>query len=136
MHYFSMPEDRGDATYYTCSCGFTAVMIGTHSDETILREFQRIGLEHCKQAAEMEKDWSPIFDQLNSRFASDIFQTYLKGQHRTLQQAFMRGVIMPALRYFASLKESEYDLRNEASVMLARRMIDAADSESSSLPLV
>lgn len=39
--------------------------------------------------------------------------------HRTLQQAFT-GVCVAWLKHLASLKENQYDLRNEAAVKFAK----------------
>jgi hypothetical protein len=53
--------------------------------------------------------------------------------HRTLQQCFMRVVIIPILRYLA---KGECDLRNKASCVLATKMLAAVTEDDLYLPFV
>lgn len=55
--------------------------------------------------------------------------------HRTLQQNVMK-LIVPLIEKWAGLKESEYDLRNEATVKLARKLISTTDKYDRALPLI
>jgi len=59
----------------------------------------------------------------------------LKTQHRTIQQAFMRNVIMPAIEQLAQQHASRcYDLRNEASCELAAEI--HATAKTAMLPFI
>lgn len=56
--------------------------------------------------------------------------------HRTLQQGIMRAFVAVIEKY-ATLNENQYDLRNEATVKLAKKMIAATgDKYDRGLPLI
>ena len=59
-----------------------------------------------------------------------------KRQHRTLQQAFMRFVVALLKDMDERYKSGQYDLRNEASVKLAREIVEKVPYERLFLPLV
>ena len=50
----------------------------------------------------------------------------MHNEHRTLQQAFTRFVLA-WLVHLAELKEGHYDGRNEASVRIARKLLEGVD---------
>lgn len=54
-------------------------------------------------------------------------------QHRTLQQSFTR-LIIGFLKEQA--KEDDYDLRNQNSIRLSRKVVELLENEKISLPLV
>ena len=59
----------------------------------------------------------------------------LNKQHRTLQQNFMRLIIVPSIKSFAAKKaEGWYDLRNEAACELATKLLPIVEKES--LPFI
>jgi diphthamide synthase subunit DPH2 len=56
--------------------------------------------------------------------------------HRTLQQGIMR-IAVTLIEKYATLKEGEYDLRNEATVKLCKRIVAATgDKYDRGLPLI
>ena len=63
----------------------------------------------------------------------DFFVKQMSRQHRTLQQAFTR-ICQAWFLHLASLEESHYDLRNEASVELAKKI--KVTLENNHLPLI
>ena len=63
----------------------------------------------------------------------DFFVKQMSRQHRTLQQAFTR-ICQAWFLHLANLEESHYDLRNEASVELAKKI--KVTLENSHLPLI
>ena len=50
----------------------------------------------------------------------------MANDHRTLQQGFTR-LALAWLVHLAGLKEGHYDLRNEASVKLAKKLLEGVD---------
>jgi len=57
--------------------------------------------------------------------------------HRTLQQNFMRHVIMPLFEEMHKWdKEGNYDLRNEASCKLATKMLGCLNEDDKMLPFI
>jgi hypothetical protein len=59
----------------------------------------------------------------------------LAREHRTLQQK-VTGVAVGWLVHLAELPEDRYDLRNEASVKLARKLLDGTDKYDRGLPTI
>ena len=65
----------------------------------------------------------------------DALQSVLNQQHRTLQQNFMRQIIIPSIRIFAEKDKNNYkDLRNEASCELATKLLPMV--ENAPLPFI
>lgn len=57
--------------------------------------------------------------------------------HRTLQQQFVKVIILPVLQELAEMdKRGWVDLRNQQAAMLATKMLAAVDEEDLYLPLV
>ena len=56
-------------------------------------------------------------------------------EHRTLQQQ-MTQVCVLWLKHLATLDEPGYDLRNEASVRLAKRLLSEVEENNLYLPLI
>lgn len=57
--------------------------------------------------------------------------------HRTLQQGFVKQVIIPILKHLAEQeREGNYDLRNEASVKLASKMLAQLSEDDLYLPFI
>ena len=66
-------------------------------------------------------------------FDNEEFATQMSQQHRTLQQSFVRA----AMAYMKKLAECDYyDDRNEASVMLAKRMKEDGIFDKCYLPFI
>lgn len=64
------------------------------------------------------------------------FVAHMANEHRTLQQGFTR-LCVAWFEHLASLNENQYDLRNEASVKLAKKFIAATgDKYDRGLPLI
>jgi hypothetical protein len=63
------------------------------------------------------------------------FVAQMAREHRTLQQGFTRLTVQ-WLAHLAALPEGHYDLRNEASVMLARKMLADAEKHGAFLPTI
>lgn len=56
--------------------------------------------------------------------------------HRTLQQSLMRGFVLPLLkRWSEDFKNGHYDLRNEATVKLANKIVESI-KDNEYLPFV
>jgi hypothetical protein len=58
---------------------------------------------------------------------------FLRCEHRTLQQLYMGNVVIPSLFHF---RDSNSDLRNEASCKLSRKMLYAVTEDDLSLPFI
>lgn len=57
--------------------------------------------------------------------------------HRTLQQSFMRVVIIPILKQLTKAgAEGNWDERNEATCLLATKMLDAVTEDDLHLPMI
>ena len=66
-------------------------------------------------------------------FNDEDFCEQMHKEHRTLQQNFMRLI----RRYIEDTAKLEYyDDRNEASVMLCRKIMDKLDGEDVTLPFI
>jgi len=69
-----------------------------------------------------------LFDALNKMGGEDKVEAGLRNvlgcQHRTLQQNFMRQIIIPSIHIYAAKKADQMtDLRNEASCNLAEKLL-------------
>ena len=80
-------------------------------------------------AAEIVK---AMFSQVNgpsSQF-EQVIREHLRTEHNTLQQAFVRHVVKPALeRIVQNADEGWVDARNESAVRFARKALSAAEDE-------
>lgn len=67
-----------------------------------------------------------LFDELNRMGNEEKVGEYvieaIRYQHRTLQQNFFGHCVIPIIKDFAKRDENNYDLRNEASCMLAKKI--------------
>ena len=66
-------------------------------------------------------------------FDSKGFVEVMIREHRTLQQSFMREIILP---YLEALSMSNYDDRNEASVALAKTIMERTTEDERRLPFI
>lgn len=76
-----------------------------------------------------------LFDHVNGhsgQASSEAFIRAFQMQHRTLQQSFFSTFIVPLILHYAGLKDGWYDLRNEATVNLCKRL--ASVCKDSPLP--
>ncbi len=79
-----------------------------------------------------------VSDYLNIISDDDEIGEFVEGfsnEHRTLQQGFTR-LTMAWLRHLASLGEYQYDGRNEASVKLAKKLLEGHEDHELHLPLI
>lgn len=79
-----------------------------------------------------------ITKTLNIMSDSDRVKFFIEAmgnEHRTLQQGFTR-LVVEWLKHLASLKYGQYDLRNEASVLLAKKLIGSQDKFDLHLPTI
>ena len=87
--------------------------------------------QSAKDAAEVVGNFlNGVMGREKAEFITEI--SYL---HRTLQQRFT-GLCLAWLNHLASLKEGEYDLRNEASVKTARKIKAACPEIEYGLPFI
>lgn len=86
-----------------------------------MNEYERKELKDAHDAAE-------AISRFTNRmgFAPKFFVHAMSQQHRTLQQAFTRCCLL-WLVHLAGLEEGWYDLRNEASVKTAKRLLANED---------
>ena len=80
-----------------------------------------------------------LFNQLNMMGngieIEEALEEVLREEHRTLQQGFFRHVIVPSIKIFAKKQdEGMFDLRNEASVETAKKMMPII--EKAALPFI
>ena len=82
------------------------------------------------------KDLAEIISfSLNSfGFNSKAFVETMLREHKTLQQSFMREIIMPYLK--ALSETTNYDDRNEASVNLAKAIMQRTTEDERCLPFI
>lgn len=67
----------------------------------------------------------------------DVVVDTFRRTHRTLQQQFVKVVVIPVLKHLAdSYIQGNYDDRNEKSAALAAKMLRAVTDEDLFLPLV
>ena len=82
------------------------------------------------------KDLAEIISfSLNSYgFDSKAFVETMLREHRTIQQSFMREIIVP---YLKALSETTYyDVRNEASMNLAKAIMQRTTEDERCLPFI
>lgn len=93
----------------------------------VSEQFRGVRENHERQAgADLA---TQVEDMLNGggKHMSDGFVAAVPMFHRTLQQSFMRNLIVPLIRQFADMEY--FDARNEGTVKLARTLIEIIDSE-------
>lgn len=77
-----------------------------------------------------------ITDFINNYvFPIERFVETMGREHRTLQQSFT-GLCLAWFTHLAGLKTGEYDLRNEASVELAKEILKKVEAANYKLPMV
>ena len=96
-------------------------------------------MHNPERVSEISEILNSLFDVLNRMGSEQDVETALENvihsQHRTLQQNFMRNMIIPSIRVFAKMGEEGWtDLRNEASCKLAGELHKIADNTG--LPFV
>lgn len=80
-----------------------------------------------------------VFNALNILGSdnSKVVRDYFGRQHRTLQQQFMKVVIVPVLQQLAEAhKEKLVDPRNEYAAKLATKMLENVTEDDLYLPLI
>jgi hypothetical protein len=66
-------------------------------------------------------------------FSTESFIVTMAREHRTLQQSFT-GICLSWLWHLSQLEENYYDLRNEASVKIAKELLKGKDKYVACLP--
>lgn len=69
-----------------------------------------------------------------SAFDTKGFVAEMKQEHKTLQQNFMREIVIPYLEALA--KSTNYDERNAASVAFAKAVMERTSKEERALPYI
>lgn len=64
-----------------------------------------------------------------------FFIESMHNEHRTLQQGFTR-LVLAWLKHLSTLPEGHYDLRNKASVEIAKKLVGKLDKFDLHLPTV
>lgn len=82
---------------------------------------------------------SEVFNALNVLGSNngDLIRDFFRRQHRTLQQQFVKVVILPVLEELAEAHQSgRVDGRNESAARLAHKMLANVKEEDKYLPLI
>lgn len=85
---------------------------------------------------EMAQVLDEFVNGANENHIQDFVAQVTKCTHRTLQQSIMR-LFVATIEAWASLPESRYDLRNEATIKLCKKIVQATgDKYDRYLPTV
>lgn len=77
-----------------------------------------------------------VFNHINNfSFNPKSFVEFASRQHRTLQQTFT-NLCFAWIRHLASLKENQYDGRNEYSVKVAKEIVEKVENVKYNLPMI
>jgi hypothetical protein len=80
-----------------------------------------------------------VFNSLNILGSnnSELVRGFFSRQHRTLQQQFMKVVVIPVLQELANNHlDGRVDARNQRAAALAFKMLDSLKSDELYLPLI
>ena len=73
----------------------------------------------------------------NSKRIPETVRNVIATEHRTLQQAFFKQVVMPLVEQMAEgAKTGRFDARNEVSCKCAKKMMDALDPSDVYFPFI
>jgi hypothetical protein len=81
-----------------------------------------------KERVDMGAALIALSDCAGRSTSKKLFVEYLSKDHRTRQQC-ITGLMLEWFKHLASLNENQYDLRNEASVKIAKKIIDAISED-------
>ncbi len=84
-----------------------------------------------RETYEVTKSFANV---VNRGATAQMFILYMSQEHRTLQQK-ITSIMLSWFAYLASLNENQYDIRNEASVRIARKIMVATNGVTN-LPLI
>jgi len=89
-------------------------------------EIQRMETERARKA-NVKKAMELLMGELNimgnDGLVSNVIKDELSNTHRTLQQGFFKGVIVPIVLWFnGQLEDGRYDLRNEDACQCAKKL--------------
>ena len=93
-------------------------------------------MQHTVENKHVERAFEALVNELESgdrKGVADAVKLAIRRTHRTHQQLFMKLVLVPALQQFA---EGGSDLRNQASVSLAKTLLAAVVQEDIYLPFI
>jgi len=87
------------------------------------------------------KEIAVKLETITNSFSTDqlelLASTIANTMHRTLQQNFMKGFVVPLLREWATqYKERQYDPRNEATVGAANILFNKMKEEDLYFPMI
>ena len=90
-----------------------------------------------KTGTEMAHDFESFINSANQEDLQEFVEGITRGMHRTLQQKTM-GAVCTLIRAWANCagSEGDYDLRNEATVKLCRKICEKFDKYDMMLPLI
>lgn len=87
-----------------------------------------------KNGREIAHDLMDMLNGASKKDREEFIHEVIHGTHRTIQQAFFRGILVPLVIEYAKLKPGQYDLRNEATVRMCKEL--APYIEGRALPYV
>ena len=82
------------------------------------------------QTKEVYQSVSSLINCFDISTISKFFAEEVVSDHRTLQQNFMNCIIATLKKWKEMYDKEWYDLRNEETVKMAKRMIDALDGNT------
>lgn len=94
------------------------------------REREKQYREEIKEVVQTMSDFVNTFD---TNRKNKVFCEEMLKQHRTLQQSFT-GLCLEWIKTCSELQH--YDLRNEASVKISQKIMDALKEDGTYLPMV
>ncbi len=88
-----------------------------------------------KLAAELAEKTARFVNAMANADRVKFFVEAMHNEHRTLQQSFT-GLALAWLKHLSTLNDGQYDLRNKASVEIAKKLVGALDKYDLYLPTV
>jgi hypothetical protein len=88
-----------------------------------------------KTGDEVARDLANFCNGLSSADKRAFIEQLTQREHRTIQQRVMT-LFVGVVQEYAKLSEGEYDLRNEATVMLCRDIVKNVEFRKLHLPLI
>lgn len=89
-----------------------------------------------QEADELGRKLSDFVNTFNDAEVAEALGRAVRNQHRTLQQNTMRFVISLLQGWARDLEENRYDARNEATVRLAKKLLEGHDRYDLLLPTI
>jgi hypothetical protein len=105
----------------------------TENDDTSEYAYQRAVRER-EELEQVQATVSALSKIANRSLSPELFVQCMDREHRTLQQS-MSGLMLAWFKHLAELPAGHYDLRNQASVEIARKVMTATEGYIG-LPLI